>query len=112
MSTDERRQTVRRNEDVVSHAQLASELKQVRQEIVEHVHPEVVRIIDLLEGPCETHLDGSTTRNHGEGIVQQVKDVKRMVANGVKVKQSLATADWVKIVVALITTAGVIIGAT
>lgn len=112
LMSDERRQLVRRQEDLVSHAQLAAQVAEVRTEITEHVHPEVERIIDALEGPCVEHLDGRMSRDTDAGMIARQERMEHLLANGVKVKQSLATADWIKIVVALITTAGVIIGAT
>ncbi len=106
MTTDpDRREYVRRNEDVVSHAQLAQEVKTVRKEITEHVHPEVGRIIDLLDGPCVEHLDGTVTRDEQQGMVKRQErievgqiELRGMLKNGVKVRQQLSGGDWVKLI--------------
>jgi hypothetical protein len=109
MESAERRDYIRRNEDVVSHANLASAVEDIKEEIETHVHPEVVRIIDLLEGPCEQHLDGTESRNTDAGMVKQLADVRSMLQNGVRVTQTLAGKDKAQIIAALIAAVAAIV---
>jgi hypothetical protein len=108
--TDERRNYVRRQEDHVSHAALADAVKSVREEIIGHVHPEIGRIIDTLEGKEVTRLDGTVDRPDG-GLVAEVKDIKATLANGVKVRQSITWRDKAQIIAAFVTAVGVVLAA-
>lgn len=105
---EDRRDYVRRQEDLVSHAKLAASLDAVREEITVHVHPEIGRIIDVLEGEEITHLDGNVDRPGG-GLVREVSDIKATLANGVRIKQSISWRDKAQILAAFIAAVGAVI---
>ncbi|MHC4181486.1 MAG: hypothetical protein ACYSWU_28635 [Planctomycetota bacterium] len=87
----------------------------IEDEIKDHVHPEVDRIIDVLEGPKIEHLDGTVTRDEPKGIKSKVDEalagqarIEAQLGNG-GIRTKLAARD--RIFVALIGGAAVVAAA-
>jgi hypothetical protein len=80
-----------------------AEHAEIMEELREHTHPQVDRIIDLLEGPKVRHLDGAAgpDRVYREGMKYQLGQVRseqakirRDIANGYHIRPK----DMAKIV--------------
>jgi hypothetical protein len=76
--------------------------------VPEHTHPEIGRIIDVLEGEEKIRLDGSTEREGG--LVDAVDRISSQLQNGIRYR--LSGADWARIIVAVIALVGVVFTAT
>lgn len=104
---EERRSHMRRCEDV-DHLRLEEKIGLVQAEVMGHTHPQIERIITLLEGEQVVHLDGDTEREGG-----MVRDIAEMKKNGVKWRPSGAFYGAVSaVVVALLGFMTALIGST
>lgn len=52
------------------------------------------RIVDALDGPEISNLDGTTHREPKDGMIWQVKDVQTQLRNGVMHKRAWTTGQW------------------
>ena len=54
-----------------------------------------VRVVEALDGPLVTDLDGKEQRRPEEGLIFKVEDIQTQLSNGIKHKAELSRAQWV-----------------
>lgn len=98
----------RRESDRVDHLTLALRMDAIEVAVESHIHPEVSKIVDYLEGPPVEHFDGTLgpERNLDAGMDRRVQrieagqtEILKELANGIKYR--VAGKDLAKIVSAV-----------
>lgn len=77
------------------------------------VLPLIPRVVEALDGPEITLLDGTLDRRHEEGLLWQTKDIQKQMRNGIKHKAEMSKAQIAfagTALTALVTIAAALIG--